>query len=62
MMKEHLDGILAYLKSRRTNAITEGINSMIQEIKYRARGYRNRESFRMAILFHCGGLDMEPTH
>lgn len=62
MMKRHLDGILAYLKTRRTNAITEGLNAMIQEIKYRARGYRNRKSFRRAILFHCGGLNMEPTH
>lgn len=60
MMKQHLDGILAYLRNRRTNAITEGLNSVIQEIKYRARGYRNRESFRLAILFHCGGLNMNP--
>lgn len=29
-------------------------------IKYRARGYRNRDNFRLAILFHCGGLDMNP--
>ena len=60
MMKQHLDGILAYLRNRRTNAITEGLNSIIQEIKYRARGYRNRDSFRMAILFHCGRLNMDP--
>jgi len=40
--------------------LTEGLNSKIQEIKYHARGYRNRENFRMAILFHCGGLDMDP--
>lgn len=62
MMKRHLDGILAHLKNRRTNAMTEGLNSTIQELKHRARGYRNRENFRMAILFHCGGLDMDPTH
>jgi transposase len=60
MMKQHLDGILAYLRNRRTNAITEGLNSIIQEIKYHARGYRNRDSFRMAILFHCGRLNMDP--
>lgn len=26
----------------------------------RARGYRDRENFHLAILFHCGGLDMDP--
>jgi hypothetical protein len=41
-------------------ALTEALNAKIQEIKYRARGYRNRENFRLAILFHCGGLDMNP--
>jgi transposase len=60
MMKKHLVRILNYLRSRLTNAITESLNVKIQEIKYRARGYRNRENFRMAILFHCGGLDMNP--
>lgn len=60
MMKHYLAGILAYLRHRYTNALTEALNAKIQEIKYRARGYRNRENFRLAILFHCGGLDMNP--
>lgn len=60
MMKRYLYGILAYLRHLYTNALTEALNSKIQEIKYRARGYRNRANFRLAILFHCGGLDMNP--
>ncbi|MFQ5891149.1 MAG: ISL3 family transposase [Gemmatimonadota bacterium] len=60
MMKHYLAGILAYLRHPYTNALTEALNAKIQEIKYRARGYRNRENFRLAILFHCGGLDMNP--
>lgn len=40
--------------------LTESLNAKIQEIKYRARGYRNRDNFRLAILFHCGRLDMNP--
>ncbi len=23
-------------------------------------GYRNREHYKTAILFHCGGLDLDP--
>ena len=60
MLKTHLENILTYLQHRVTNAITEGLNAKIQWIKYASRGYRDRDSFRMAILFHCGGLDLEP--
>jgi len=59
MMKRHLAGILAHLRHGYTNALTEGLDSKIQEIKYDAHGYRNRDNFRMAILFHCGALDMD---
>ena len=59
-MKHYLYGILAFTRHPYTNARTEAVNAKIQEIKYRARGYRNRDNFRMAILFHCGGLEMDP--
>jgi len=59
-MKRHLSGILAYLEHPYTNALTESLNAQIQLIKYRARGYRNRPNFALAILFHCGKLDMDP--
>jgi transposase len=60
MMKERLENILTHLKERVTNALAEGINSMIQWIKYTARGFRNRQNFKTAILFHLGGLDLYP--
>jgi transposase len=60
MLKAHLENILTYLIHRITNAVTEGLNAKIQWIKFGARGFRNRESFKTAILFHCGGLDLEP--
>ena len=38
-------------------------NSRIQAIRVSARGYRNREHFKTAIYFHCGGLQLHPaTH
>lgn len=60
MMKRFLPGILGYLRHHHTNALAESLNAKIQELKYRARGYRNRANFRRAILFHCGGLNMDP--
>jgi hypothetical protein len=44
------------------NATAESLNAKIQMIKFRARGYRNEGRFEAAILFHCGGLDLYPTH
>jgi len=29
-------------------------------IKYSSRGFRNRERFKLAIYFHCGGLNLAP--
>ena len=59
-IKRHLEGILAYLKHRITNAVTEGLNSKIQSIKSNARGFRNFQNYRIAILFHCGKLSLHP--
>lgn len=59
-LKRHLANIMTYFKHRITNAGTEGLNSKIQMIKQMACGFRNREHYRMAIYFHCGGLDLYP--
>jgi len=60
MIRSHLEYILTYLTHRVTNAVTEGLNAKIQWVKYSARGYRNPDAFKTAILFHCGVLDLEP--
>jgi transposase len=59
-LKRHLDNILTYLKHRITNAVAEGLNSKIQQVKSAARGFRNFDNYRIAILFFCGKLDMYP--
>ncbi|MDX1983985.1 MAG: ISL3 family transposase [Bryobacteraceae bacterium] len=61
MLKRRLENVLTYLRHRITNAASESINSKIQWVKYTARGFRNKENFRTAIFFHCGGLDMAPS-
>lgn len=60
MLKRHLDNILTYATHRITNATAEGINSKIMAVKRRAGGYRNKEHFKIAIYFFCGGLDLYP--
>lgn len=60
IIRRHLENILNYLVHRITNAVTEGLNAKIQWIKYSSRGFRDRERFKLAIYFHCGGLDLDP--
>ena len=60
MIKDHFESIITYLKHRISNATTEGFNGVIQSIKANARGFRNFENYRIAILFQCGKLDLKP--
>ena len=61
-LKRHFANIITYIRKPITNATAESLNAKIQMIKFRARGYRNEGRFEAAILFHCGGLDLYPTH
>lgn len=62
-LKGRLSNLLTYCRMPVTNAVSESLNAKIQWIKYTARGFRSREGFKTAILFHCGGLDLYPaTH
>lgn len=56
MIKRHLDGILTAVVDRVTNARAESTNAGIQEVKYSARGFRNRARFRNANTFTSAAL------
>lgn len=60
MIKRHWEGVINAATTGVTNARAEGITSRIQWIKRMACGHRNRESFRNAIYFYLGGLDLYP--
>ena len=61
MIKNYLWGILNAVIMRANNAKLEGKNARIQKIKAMACGFRNRNRFKMAIMFHLGGLDLMPN-
>lgn len=60
LIGRHLPNLLTYLQHRITNAGLEAVNGVIQWVKKTARGFRNPEHFKIAIYFHCGGLDLYP--
>jgi len=59
-LRRHLPNIMTYFRHRISNATAEGLNSKIQMVKEMACGFRNREHYKIAIYFHCGGLDLYP--
>jgi transposase len=59
-IRERLDNVVSYCTHGVTNGVAEGLNSKIMSIKRRVGGFRNRENFKTAIKFYCGGLDLYP--
>lgn len=56
--QNRLEDILAYFISRVTNAIAEGLNSMIQAAKRKARGYRTYDGFSSMIYLIAAKLQL----
>jgi len=57
---EHKTRIMAYFLSRLTNAVAEGINSLIQAGKRKARGFRTFRGYSTMIYLTCSKLDFAP--
>ncbi|MCL2494967.1 MAG: transposase [Oscillospiraceae bacterium] len=58
MVKRHKAGILRFFYTRLTSGLMEGINCRVQEIKRRARGFRNIRRFIALIYLEAAGLDL----
>jgi transposase len=55
----HRHNVMTFLAHRTTNALTEGLDSKI--IKKMVCRFRNRQHFKTASYFNCGGLDLYPA-
>ena len=61
-IKRHRNGVLQWFKSKINNGVLEGINSLIQASKARARGYRTTKNLIAMIYLIGGKLDFSlPT-
>ena len=57
-LRRHRDGILAYFEHRITNGLLEGLASLIQATKARARGFRTQRFFAGVIYLMHGNLPL----
>jgi transposase len=60
LVERHWDGILAWHTSHLANGLLEGINSLVQAAKARARGYRNKNKMITIIYLTAAELAL-PT-
>ena len=59
-VRKHLDGILAYVRERLTNAFVEGMNNRIRMIAHRAFGFHDHIALSAMIFLCCSGIVLDP--
>jgi transposase len=52
MLRSHLNGVLAWTKTRLSNGAVEGTNNKIKSISHRSFGFRSGKHF-IAAIYHC---------
>ena len=62
MVEEYWLGIIEWFTSKVSNGLLEGLNSLIQAAKRRARGYRSTRNYIAMIYLTVGKLDVSVTH
>nr|WP_294505962.1 transposase [uncultured Rhodopila sp.] len=58
-VKRHWDGILRWFNSKIANSLIEGINSLVQAAKAKARGYRSIRNLKAIVYLVAGKLDLK---
>jgi transposase len=61
-IQQHWNGVLRWFTSRISNGVLEGINSLIQAAKAKARGYRNVENLITMSYLIAGQLRFDLPH
>ena len=60
MLEAHWPGVIRWHRSRVSNGLLEGLNSLIQAAKRRARGYRSARNYKAMIYLVAGKLQPGP--
>jgi transposase len=60
-VKRHWHGILRWFHSKIANGLIEGINSLVQAAKAKARGYRSTRNLKAMVYLLAGKLDINPA-
>ena len=59
-IRQHFDGVLAYVKGRLTNGFTEEINNKLRMVARRAFGFHSAQALISMLFLTCGGIRLDP--
>lgn len=57
MLQKHYDGVIQWFKSKLNNGLLEGVNSLFQAAKRKARGYRSEKNIITMVYVLAGKLN-----
>ncbi|NDY96207.1 transposase [Wenzhouxiangella sp. C33] len=57
-MQRHQDAVLAFISNRMTNAVAEGLNRIVTNLKNRVIGFRPFDAFSETVYLRVGGLNL----
>ena len=57
MLQNHYDGVVRWFSSKLTNGLLEGVNSLFQAAKRKARGYRSEKNIIAMVYVLAGKLN-----
>ncbi|MGN2393471.1 transposase, partial [Pelomicrobium sp. G1] len=57
LIRNHFDGIVAWIQTRQTNGFLQALNGLFQAAKRKARGYTRFATMRTVLSLTAGKLD-----
>jgi transposase len=61
-VREHAEGILAYVRSGLSNGRTEGLNGKARTLTRRSYGFHSAHGLIGLLMLCCSGIHLEPVH
>ena len=59
-IRKHLEGIVAYIRTRLTNGLVEGLNAKLRMVARRAFGFHSAQALISMLFLTCGGIQLTP--
>ena len=59
-VRKHLEGIVAYVRTRLTNGLVEGLNNKLRVVTRRAYGFHSAGALISMLFLTCGGVQLDP--
>ena len=59
-IRKHFDRIIAYVKTRLTNGLVEGLNNKLRMIARRAFGFHSAKALISMLFLNSGGVQLDP--